>query len=129
MNSFKTIKAPSEGIYKEKGSKFIAFAIPIISEYLKSLVSKLISIGIKAPLHIMQSNGGILKSETVIKKPAKTNGMAINKDSPLLRWGKGGFISALHIINHNKKVHQKTMFFYWNIDSQYNTTKILHFDF
>ena len=32
MNSFKTIKAPSEGIYKAKGSKFIAFAIPINSE-------------------------------------------------------------------------------------------------
>ncbi len=32
MNSFKTIKASSEGIYKEKGSKFIAFAIPINSE-------------------------------------------------------------------------------------------------
>ena len=47
-----------------------AYIGPIISEYLKSLVSKLISIGIKAPLHIMQSNGGILKSETVIKKPA-----------------------------------------------------------
>ena len=47
-----------------------AYIGPIISEYLKSLVSKLISIGVKAPLHIMQSNGGILKSETVIKKPA-----------------------------------------------------------
>ena len=32
MNSFKTIKAPSEGIYKEKGSKFIAFAIPTATE-------------------------------------------------------------------------------------------------
>lgn len=32
MNSFKTIKAPSQGIYKEKGSKFIAFAIPTNSE-------------------------------------------------------------------------------------------------
>ena len=32
MNSFKTIKTPSEGVYKEKGSKFIAFAIPINSE-------------------------------------------------------------------------------------------------
>jgi len=32
VNSFKTIKAPSQGIYKEKGSKFIAFAIPINSE-------------------------------------------------------------------------------------------------
>ena len=32
MNSFKTIKTPSEGVYKEKGSKFIAFVIPINSE-------------------------------------------------------------------------------------------------
>ena len=32
MDSFKTIKAPSQGIYKEKGSKFIAFAIPTNSE-------------------------------------------------------------------------------------------------
>ena len=32
MNSFKTIKTSSEGIYKDKGSKFIAFAIPTSSE-------------------------------------------------------------------------------------------------
>ena len=32
MNSFKTIKAFSEGMYKEKGSKFIGFAIPTNSE-------------------------------------------------------------------------------------------------
>jgi len=32
VNSFKTIKASSEGLYKEKGSKFIAFAIPTSSE-------------------------------------------------------------------------------------------------
>jgi len=32
MNAYKTIKAPSEGLYKEKGSKFIAFAIPTSSE-------------------------------------------------------------------------------------------------
>ena len=32
MNSFKTIKAPSKGIYKEKGSKFIGFAIPTATE-------------------------------------------------------------------------------------------------
>ena len=31
MNSFKTIKASSEGIYKEKGSKFIALSFPVES--------------------------------------------------------------------------------------------------
>lgn len=32
LDSYKTLKAPSEGLYKEKGSKFIAFAIPVRSE-------------------------------------------------------------------------------------------------
>lgn len=31
-DSYLTIKNPSEGIYKEKGSKFLAFAYPILSE-------------------------------------------------------------------------------------------------
>lgn len=31
-DSYLTIKTPSEGIYKEKGSKFLAFAYPIFSE-------------------------------------------------------------------------------------------------
>jgi uncharacterized YigZ family protein len=29
ITSFKTIKSPSEGLYKEKGSKFIALAMPV----------------------------------------------------------------------------------------------------
>ena len=29
ISSFKTIKSPTEGLYKEKGSKFIALAIPV----------------------------------------------------------------------------------------------------
>ena len=31
-DTYKTIKAPSEGIYKEKGSKFIAYAFPVSGE-------------------------------------------------------------------------------------------------
>jgi len=31
-DSYKTIETPSEGIYKEKGSKFIAYAIPVTCE-------------------------------------------------------------------------------------------------
>lgn len=32
MNEFFTIKQPTEGFYKEKGSKFLAFAYPVSSE-------------------------------------------------------------------------------------------------
>jgi uncharacterized YigZ family protein len=31
-DTYKTIKAPSDGIYKEKGSKFIAYAFPVSGE-------------------------------------------------------------------------------------------------
>ena len=31
-DTFKSLKAPSEGLYKEKGSKFLAFAYPVVSE-------------------------------------------------------------------------------------------------
>lgn len=42
---FKTIEAPAEGIYKEKGSKFLAFAYPVrneeaIKEYMANLQKK-----------------------------------------------------------------------------------------
>lgn len=32
MNEYRTIRNPAEGLYKEKGSKFLAFAYPISSE-------------------------------------------------------------------------------------------------
>ena len=32
MSTFYTIESPVEGLYKEKGSKFLAFAYPVISE-------------------------------------------------------------------------------------------------
>ena len=31
-DTFKSLEAPSEGLYKEKGSKFLAFAYPVTSE-------------------------------------------------------------------------------------------------
>lgn len=41
MNNYRTISAPSEGIYKEKGSKFLAFAYPVthvdeVKEHIKT---------------------------------------------------------------------------------------------
>lgn len=40
LDQYKTIATPAEGIYKEKGSKFIAFAYPVFSE--KEFKEKLI---------------------------------------------------------------------------------------
>ena len=31
-DNYKTIRSPSEGIYKEKGSRFLAFAFPVVSQ-------------------------------------------------------------------------------------------------
>ncbi|NPA37038.1 MAG: YigZ family protein [Chlorobi bacterium] len=41
-DTYKTIKEPSEGIYKEKGSKFLAFAYPVFNEdEIKKYISEL----------------------------------------------------------------------------------------
>lgn len=41
-DTYRTIKAPAEGLYKEKGSKFLAFAIPVRSiEEVKSHLERL----------------------------------------------------------------------------------------
>ena len=31
-DTFKSLEAPSEGLYKEKGSKFLAFAYPVTGD-------------------------------------------------------------------------------------------------
>ena len=41
-DTFKTIKAPAEGLYKEKGSKFIAYAFPVSNEQqIKEITTKI----------------------------------------------------------------------------------------
>lgn len=48
-DTYKTISAPAEGIFKDKGSKFIAFAWPILSESeVKPILLKLRAEHIKA---------------------------------------------------------------------------------
>ena len=40
-DTYKTIKSPSEGLYKEKGSRFIAFAWPVGNEEeIKSILEE-----------------------------------------------------------------------------------------
>ena len=41
-DTYKTIESPSEGLYKEKGSKFIAYAFPVSNELqVKEITAKL----------------------------------------------------------------------------------------
>ena len=47
-----------------------AYVGPVVANYLNSLLDKLASIGIRAPLQVMQSNGGIMRTEAVMAKPA-----------------------------------------------------------
>ena len=43
---------------------------PVVADYIASLTGKLKAIGIGAPLQVMQSNGGILYADAVLRKPA-----------------------------------------------------------
>jgi len=46
-----------------------ASLMPIMNRYLKQLESQFRSIGVKAPLYIMQSNGGLAATSSIIEKP------------------------------------------------------------
>ena len=47
-----------------------AYVGPVVTRYLDSLVKQLKTLGIEAPLEIMQSNGGIMTAGAAIRKPA-----------------------------------------------------------
>jgi N-methylhydantoinase A len=47
-----------------------AYAGPVVASYLSSLLDKLRTIGVGAPLQIMQSNGGIMRADAILRKPA-----------------------------------------------------------
>ncbi|MBM3548840.1 MAG: hydantoinase/oxoprolinase family protein, partial [Alphaproteobacteria bacterium] len=47
-----------------------AYVGPIVASYLGALAGKMKGLGIKAPLTVMQSNGGVMTAEAAVKKPA-----------------------------------------------------------
>jgi N-methylhydantoinase A len=47
-----------------------AYIGPVVEHYLSALQQRLGSIGISAPMRIMQSNGGVMAAEAAIAKPA-----------------------------------------------------------
>jgi N-methylhydantoinase A len=46
-----------------------AYLIPVVASYLTSLTSKLGDSGVEAPLHVMQSNGGLTTSDLILPAP------------------------------------------------------------
>ena len=46
-----------------------AYIQPVIRRYLEALQSRLVDMGVRSRLHIMQSNGGIMTSETAMERP------------------------------------------------------------
>lgn len=53
-------------------SGFDAYVKPIVTNYLQAMDSKLQSAGIHAPLHVMQSNGGVAGILPIIERPVGT---------------------------------------------------------
>ena len=51
---------------------FDAYVKPVVATYLEDLVSNLDSVGVPAPLQVMQSNGGIAGAQAVIERPIGT---------------------------------------------------------
>lgn len=46
-----------------------AYVVPLVADYLKQLKDRFIGIGIKAPLFVMQSSGGMITAEASAEKP------------------------------------------------------------
>ncbi|MNC06309.1 Acetophenone carboxylase gamma subunit [compost metagenome] len=47
-----------------------AYLGPIVVSYLNSLIEKLRAIGMKGPVQVMHSNGGVMSARAVVQKPA-----------------------------------------------------------
>ena len=53
-------------------SGFDGYVKPVVNNYLGALVERLRSSGVQAPLHVMQSHGGVCGVENVIERPVCT---------------------------------------------------------
>ena len=47
-----------------------AYLGPIVQRYMSALIARLRALGIRAPLQVMQSSGGVMGVEAVLRKPA-----------------------------------------------------------
>ena len=53
-------------------SGFDGYVKPVVNNYLKSLMARMHGAGIDAPLHVMQSHGGVSGVDNVIERPVGT---------------------------------------------------------
>jgi len=76
-DSYRTIEKPAEGVFRDRGSKFIAFAYPINSESeLKNILSQLKSEHPKANHHCWAIRLGLDRSVFRINDDGEPSGTA-----------------------------------------------------
>jgi N-methylhydantoinase A len=68
--SLSTEVMPVLGEYERTSETAVnAYVMPLVATYLKSLRQRLTDTGVKAPLYIMQSSGGMISPEVAAKRP------------------------------------------------------------
>src|ERR1700709_1583673 len=76
-DTYRTIKGPSEGIFRDRGSKFLAFAFPINSENeIKEIVTRLKAEHPKANHHCWAMRMGIDRSVFKLNDDGEPSGTA-----------------------------------------------------
>lgn len=76
-DTYKTIKSPSEGLFKDRGSKFFSFAYPIVHESeVKALTDNLRKVHFKAVHHCYAYRLGLDKSNFRVNDDGEPSGTA-----------------------------------------------------
>ena len=96
-----------------------AYVMPLVKQYLTSLEHELNSIGIKAPLYIMQSNGGMTTPENAMARPIEiiecgpaagvvgATRLSGHSDSSLITFDMGGTTAKASIVEEGQVSHAR----------------------
>ena len=96
-----------------------AYVMPLVKQYLTSLKQELKSIGISAPLYIMQSNGGMTTPENAMARPIEiiecgpaagvvgATRLSDHSHSSLITFDMGGTTAKASIVEEGQVSHAK----------------------
>ena len=96
-----------------------AYVMPLVKQYLTSLKQELKSIGISAPLYIMQSNGGMTTPENAMARPIEiiecgpaagvvgATRLSDHSHSSLITFDMGGTTAKASIVEEGQVSHAR----------------------